>query len=104
MAKYSVVSYQVKIGTDEKGIERVYLDTELTNSGGNTKSYSYWMVDDTRATIQGIYNDVQQGFDYALEHYAKVEISEFEDRIYLFFGFPTYSGKINKQYTGKRIK
>lgn len=104
MAKYSVVSYVVRIEADEKNMERVFLDAELINSGGNTKMYSYWMVDDTRAFIQSIYEDVQQGFDYAIKNFGKIEISEFEERIYLFFGFPSVSGKVNRQYTGKRIK
>lgn len=103
MAKYSVVSYEVYTRIDGDNVERVYLDVDLTNTGGNTNHHSFWMVDDARATIQSIVNDIKQGFDYAIDYHAKIEISEFPERIYLFFKLPSINGAITRQYTGKRI-
>ncbi|QFH65051.1 hypothetical protein FR773_10050 [Leclercia adecarboxylata] len=103
MADYLVNSYSVARRTDSKGIERVYLDVNLTNSSGNPKISSYWMVDDTRASITGIETALLQGFSYALNAPAKVSITEDEPRTYLWFVLPSAAGKQQYQFTGAKI-
>lgn len=103
MAKYSVNSFSVYTRVDPNGIERVYLEVDLTNSSGNPKIATYSMTDDTRATTQGIVTALNQGFSYAQQNYAKVGISEFSERMYLFFDLPSAQGKQNYQFTGKKL-
>ncbi|HAT6800628.1 hypothetical protein I5403_11900 [Citrobacter farmeri] len=103
MAKYSVNSFSVYTRVDQNEIERVYLEVELINSSGNPKKATYSMTDDTRATTQGIINALNQGFAYAQHNYAKVGISEFKERMYLFFDLPSAQGKQSYQFTGKKI-
>ncbi|MBJ2082110.1 hypothetical protein [Serratia ureilytica] len=103
MAKYRVTTYSISIKKDSKDIERVYLDASLINSKGNIKSVYYWMVDDSRASIQSIYNDISQGLTYAVTNNLSIEISEYPERTYLFFSLPSQNGKVNLQYTGAKI-
>lgn len=103
MAKYTVNSFSVTTSVMPNGVTRVYLDANLTNQAGNPKIAKYWMVDDTRASTQGIINILNQGFSYAVQHFAKVGISEFAERNYLFFDLPSQSGRENHQFTGAKI-
>ncbi|MCU6276991.1 hypothetical protein [Enterobacter quasiroggenkampii] len=103
MADYRVNNYTVARRTGSDGIERVYLDVNLTNSSGNQKIASYWMVDDTRASISGIETALLQGFSYAVNTPAKVSITEDAPRTYLWFVLPSAAGKQQFQFTGAKI-
>lgn len=103
MAKYSVNSFNVYTRVDANGIDRVYLEVDLTNSSNNPKIATYSMTEDTRATTQGIVTALGQGFAYAQHNHAKVDISEYAARIYLFFVLPSANGKQSYQFTGKKL-
>lgn len=103
MAKYRVNSFNVSTGITPNGYTRVYLDVNLTNQAGNPKIARYSLCEDERATTQGIVNILNQGFSYAQQHFAKVGISEFAARNYLYFDLPSHNGRENHQFTGDKI-
>lgn len=103
MAKYTVNSFSVSTGVTPNGFTRVYLDVNLTNQAGNPKIAQYSLSEDTRATTQGIVNILNQGFSYAQQIFAKVGITEFAERNYLFFDLPSQGKRENHQFTGKKI-
>ncbi|MFJ5467149.1 hypothetical protein ACIPSG_15785 [Pectobacterium sp. CHL-2024] len=104
MADYSVNQFLVtrQIINDGK-TQAVILTASLTNSAGNPKQISYWMTGDTRATLEQIEIALNAGFSYAQGNHTKVGITEYLERMYLFFTLRSVNGKTNHQFTGGKF-
>ncbi|MCQ4095004.1 hypothetical protein NOM73_06290 [Erwinia persicina] len=104
MADYKVKAFLVQRKMINEGkTEAIILTASLINSAGNPKEISYWLTDDTRATLEQIETILNAGFGYAKANSAKVGISEFLERTYIFFTLPSATGKTNHQFTGDKF-
>jgi hypothetical protein len=101
---YKVKNFHIMEMKDPNGIKRVHLDAHLTDAKGRDVSKDYLLSGDTRATNAGIVEQVTEGFNYAIENYAKVKISVDTPRNYVWFYLPSSDGVKLCQYTGKENK
>lgn len=102
---YNVKNFHILEMTDPDGINRVHLDAHFIDGQGRDITKDYWLVHDERApTNAGIVADINQGFNYAMYHHAKVKVSVDTDRTYLWFYLPTPTGDDLRQFSGGENK
>lgn len=104
MAKYKVEQYAHVIKDNGKGYDNLYLSLTLQNSAGNPANREYRIAPDTRwPDLAALTNTIITGLDLAQQTGALIELSDFEERMYLFLVLPSTAGKENIQVTAEKI-
>ncbi|HGN0242434.1 TPA: hypothetical protein ACKRJR_002036 [Proteus mirabilis] len=108
MAQFTVVSFNVAVLSNPEGYNYIELSLDLLNSSNNPKKVGYTLNDDTRHTLNQMFQDLNNGLTLAQNEGIKIEISEYLERMYIFIKLPfrQENGKIVKeqfQYTAHKI-
>ncbi|CAE6924244.1 TPA: hypothetical protein ACHIYU_002615 [Pseudomonas aeruginosa] len=105
MAKYKVESFSSNTKDNGNGYLNIYVHCKLINSSGNPTFREYRVSpDDRHRELDVLDSLLASGFGYAVSTGAKVEISEYKERMYLLLTLPSESGSQHFQVTGERIK
>lgn len=104
MAKHYVKDFTIYREKNCNGIEHVVVEikTEIA------KKYKYALSEDTRQpSLEWIETLLTRGLSYAKENSAKIDISEFLERYYVFIEFPKKAiedlGYVSTQFTAWKI-
>lgn len=104
MAKYKVVNFTYEIKDNGKGYANLYLSLWLQNENGNPAYREYRIAPDTRwPDVEQLTNLIVAGLTFAQSTGAWIELSDYEERMYLFLVLPTNTGKENYQVTAEKI-
>lgn len=104
MAKYKVDHFSSQIKNNERGAENIYLLCKLENSAGNSKIREYRVSPDVRhPDLLSLEEMISNGFTQAKASRINVEISEYKERMYLFFKLPGVNNGEQFQVSGERI-
>ncbi|WP_163000752.1 hypothetical protein [Pseudomonas viridiflava] len=104
MAKYKVEQFAQVIKDNGKGYDNLYLSLTLQNSAGNPASREYRIAPDTRwPDLAALTNTIVAGLALAQQTGAWIELSDFEERVYLFLVLPSNAGKENIQVTAEKL-
>ncbi|WP_346842225.1 hypothetical protein RAL92_10920 [Metapseudomonas otitidis] len=104
MAKYKVKGYSHVIKDNGKGYDNLYLSLELLNSSGNPANRDYRIFSDTRwPDLKVLTDTIVEGLSLAKANSANIELSDYQERKYLFLVLPDDNGKINMQVSAEKI-
>ena len=104
MAKYKVEKYAHVIKDNGKGYDNLYLSLTLRNSAGNPASREYRIAPDTRwPDLEALIKTINTGLALAQQTGAWIELSDFEERMYLFLVLPSTAGKERIQVTAEKL-
>lgn len=104
MAKYKVLSYEHNIRDNGNGYDNLYLSLKLQNAAGNPASREYRIApDDNHRNLTLLTNTILNGLNLALQTGAKIELSEYAERMYLTLELPTTDGKHSVKVTAEKI-
>lgn len=104
MAKYKVVKFAHVIKDNGKGYDNLYLSLTLQNSAGNPANREYRITPDTRwPDLAALTKTIIAGLALAQQTGAWIELSDFEERVYLFLVLPSTAGKENIQVTAEKL-
>ncbi|WP_218187373.1 MULTISPECIES: hypothetical protein [unclassified Pseudomonas] len=104
MAKYKVDHFSSQIRNNERGAENIYLLCKLENSAGNSKVREYRVSPDVRhPDLSSLEDMISTGFNHAKATRTNVEITEYKERLYLFFKLPGVNDGEQFQVTGERL-
>lgn len=104
MAKYKVLKFTYEIKDNGNGCDNLYLSLWLQNEAGNPAYREYLISPDTRwPDLEELKNIIVGGLTFARRTGALIELSDYEERMYLFLVLPTDAGKVDIQVTAKKI-
>lgn len=104
MAKYKVVHFDHVMKDNGKGYNNLYLSLTLQNSAGNPANRKYRIAPDTRWSDLGVLaNTIIAGLGLAQQTSSWIELSDFQERMYLFLVLPSTAGKQNIQVTAEKL-
>ncbi|HHH9275082.1 TPA: hypothetical protein ACP31Q_003823 [Pseudomonas aeruginosa] len=102
MAKYKVEQFSRILKDNGKGYPNLFIFCKLLNENGNPSIREYRIAPDVRhPDLNILVEAITTGFNQAIESGAWVEISEYEERMYIFLTLPTATGKEQIQVSGE---
>ena len=103
MAKYKVEQFSRTLKDNGKGYLHLFNFCKLLNEDGNPSIREYQIASDVRQPdINLLAGVITDGFNLARDSDMWVEISEYEERSYLFLTLPNAAGKEQIQVSGAR--
>ncbi|MQT73330.1 hypothetical protein [Pseudomonas helleri] len=104
MAKYKVEQFSSAIKNNKNGKPNLFILCKLLNSSNNPATREYQISPDERFPDLAELNAlVTGGFDQAKTTGAKVEISEYKERFYLFLTLPGVNDGQSIQVSGSQV-
>jgi hypothetical protein len=104
MAKYKVMKVSTSLVNNGNGYQNIVVDCELVNSSNNPARRKYRIAtDDRHPDLNNLHSIIDNGLKYSVDMGIGIDISEYKERMYLFFTLPSASGKTMIQVTGERM-
>ncbi|ENC6433119.1 hypothetical protein ABKX88_001306 [Aeromonas veronii] len=105
MAEYNVEQFSSNLMDNGFGYYNIYILCRLRNSNGNSRIHEYRVAPDVRFEDVAELNKIlSAGFNYAKDTNRKIEIIEFEERMYLWITLPLHNEMQQFQLSGEKLK